>query len=757
MNGDDYNKTGGSDNFDDSLIRECIKDISDDLISEASMFASGPIEASAPDRGASDSAAAIGSHSGRFVKKSFPTGLAVAASIALLFLIMGVVAFSALWNRRERQRLSSTDPVSVLTPDVPLETDTPFVPSAAPTAAPSKNPTPELTDEPTVTPTTAPTPTTTQIPTGTPEPTNTPEPTPEIPEYYKSYSAWLKWREENPEEYAEWQNTDFTEKDHIGKEGTDEQWFYEASFIQRYTDRVCNLPIDFAEAMGYYSFNNRDYTERMEIMKKTAYTRSYPGIVYEIEKYGVPKEELLEYAKWQNASPYYTVVQLTYEDIELIYSGDIDRMRQEYIATGAFQYEDQIYSFYEFEYYIDQYDLGRIFTPESLAEYLEKEGYRALDSNIFQSAREEYERIFERDKGELKIDTAAELLAVIFDLYDGLRFDPDKWALEGVDPIFDYIPSVKFFWKATNLYPPYAQHQLYTVMEPGLAFGVDVDGGITNRFGVTADTGGDPGGKVYNADPAFYDGPVIPFGEDYKLIDYIKIVDNSDSKAKVNIRCLCRDGVTEKTYTAEFTKDGGKWRISGGTVLELLTDTAAPTITLGEAEEALDRRDKLAYLEKYGLYKPLKGENDFVTVPAGVIYPVAETDAYAYTEEEWMKVKDRYYTAYSAETAAKLFNELDARAVRYGGIILLEKKQPAVKDVNIDSASTLLRPGPYAFFGMTLNSYDDGRVSANAKYELYGVDYTHQYTPYSYYVVELVLVKEEGIWKIDSIDGTLRK
>jgi hypothetical protein len=747
---------------DEKLIRECVKDISGDLIEEASVFAHGAAETPAPAVGASNAAPAAGKRAGRSGKKNFPAGLAVAASIAVLFLVAGIAAFSAYRNRREREKLRSTDPVSILTPDVPFETETPAPPTYVPTAAPSKNPSPELTEAPTPAPATVPTqiPTETPEPANTPEPTATPEPTPEIPDYYISYSAWLKWREDNPEEYALWKNTDFPEKDHVGKGIIDEQWFYTSSFGNRFTERVCNLPREFAEAMGYYdpsvhfSLSDPDYKE---IRKKTAYTDSWPGIVYEIEKYGVPKEELLEFAKWQTASPYYNRVELTRDDVELIYSEDIDRMRQEYIAYGAFLYEGRIYTYYEVEYFIDTYDLGRIFTTESLTEYLEKEGRGALSPAGFQRAREEYERIFERDKGELKVDTAAELLAVIFDLYDGLRFDPDKWALEGVKPVFDYRPSVKLFWKATDLYPPTAQRQLYTVMEPGLAFGVDVDGNITNRFRITADMGGDPGGEVYNADPAFYDGPVIPFGDNYKLIDHVKIVDNSDSRAKVNIRCLCRDGVTEKTYTAEFTKDCGKWRISGGTVLELLTDTAAPTITIDEAKEALDRRDKLAYLENYGLYKPLKAEDDFVTVPAGVIAPDAETAAYAYTKEEWNQIRDRFYAAYSAETAAAAFGDLDARAVRYDGMILLEKKQPAVKDIVLEPAMRYhpWSTNPYAFNNLSINSYEDGKIGAKAGYELYGVEYTYHYSPY--YIVELVLVKEEGIWKVDSFEGTLQE
>ena len=69
-------------------------------------------------------------------------------------------------------------------------------------------------------------------------------------------------------------------------------------------------------------------------------------------------------------------------------------------------------------------------------------------------------------------------------------------------------------------------------------------------------------------------------------------------------------------------------------MLELLTDTAEPTVTVEEIEERMTERDRLEYLEIYGQYKPLKDENDFVTFPVLYQPPGAGPEAYAYTEAE---------------------------------------------------------------------------------------------------------------------------
>ena len=738
----------GTVSAEEALIRSSVKDISSDLAEEASMFAAAS-ESSAPADGVGIVPAKRSSGSRRTV-----FGIATAAIVAVIFCAAGIVSYLIV-DKKSPSGSQHTSPVSILTAaptpgeTTPAEaTPVPVTPTLTPAATPS----PAETPAPTVTP--APTPT--DIPTGTPTlpPTEAPtEPPPVIPDYYKSYSAWLAWREENPEAYRQWQNTEFPEKPRaVNFDDIDEQWFYTPTFVQRFTWRVNVLPRDFAAANGY---DTDSYYP--QLMRQMADTRSYPGIVYEIEKFGVSKAELLEYVKWQTASPYFTEAVFSAEEVELLYSGDIDRMRQEFTAYGAVLCGDQIFSYFEIESFIDPYDFARIFTPESREEYVRKYyhgGWSDESRRRYRIAVEEYELISERDKGELKAETAAGMLDVLFELYEGLRYDASIWISGKGAPRFDYLPQSRIFWEVLkpNIGPTYTQKRLYSIMMPELAYGIDCDGGLSNRFKVTAD---DDDGVAFLVDPAFYDGPVIPLREGSGLIDHIEIVDNSDTRARVRIRCLCRDGVTEKTYTAEFTKDNGKWRISGGSVLGLLTDTAAPTITVSEVEERLAERDRLAYLEAYGQYKPLKGDNDLVTVPSGVFSPDAETEAFAYSEAEWKQIRKLYYSVYTSETAKVYFDRLDGRAARYGGMILLERKLPQIEDVAVDTSMRMpALPEPrYAFVRVTIMAFNDGKVQADTAYELYGVTYSREYN--KHYNATMFLAREEGVWKIESFDGAV--
>lgn len=741
----------GTVSAEEVLIRSSVKDISSDLAEEASMFAAAS-ESSAPADGVGIVPAKRSSGSRRTV-----FGIATSAIVAVIFCAASIVLYLIL-DKKSPPEPQNTSSVSILTSapgeTAPAETDPPTLPpTPVPTETPFPTPVPTETPEPTGTLAQTPT----EIPTQTPTLPPTPGPTPDIPDYYRSYSAWLAWREENKEDYRQWQNTVFPEKPHSGNfDGIDEQWFYTPTFVQRFTARVNHLPYEFAEAMGYI---NDSYYDKdgyySQLMKQTADTRSYPGIVYQIRTFGVPKAELLEYVKWQTASPYFTEVVFSAEEVELLYSEDIDRMRREFPADGAVLCGDQIFSYYEIEYFIDPYDFARIFTPESLAEYAKKyygnpEGLR----DRYRACVETYRLITERDKGKLKTATAAELLDVLFELYEGLRYDAGIWISGKGAPRFDYKPALQIFWEVLkpDVGPTYPQKKLYSIMMPGLAYCIDCDGGISDRFNITAD---DDDGMAFNADPAYYDGPVLPFGDGYRLIDHIEIVDNSDTRAAVNIRCLCRDGVTEQTYTAVFTKDNGKWRISGGSVLELLTDTAEPTVTVEEIEERMIERDRLEYLEIYGQYKPLKDENDFVTFPVLYQPPGAGPEAYAYTEAEWEQIRQLYYSVYTAETASSYFGRLDRRATRYNGMIYLERRLPRVEDVAFDPAMILQRePKPQqAFLGVTVSDFIDGKVRVETSYELYGVTYSREYN--KKYNAKLIFAREGDAWKIESFDGAL--
>ena len=72
-------------------------------------------------------------------------------------------------------------------------------------------------------------------------------------------------------------------------------------------------------------------------------------------------------------------------------------------------------------------------------------------------------------------------------------------------------------------------------------------------------------------DPKFYQGEIEPFDDDYTLADQINIVYTDNEDAYVELIARKRDGSGEAVYTVNFKKSYERWRISSGTMLDLIS------------------------------------------------------------------------------------------------------------------------------------------------------------------------------------------
>ena len=71
-------------------------------------------------------------------------------------------------------------------------------------------------------------------------------------------------------------------------------------------------------------------------------------------------------------------------------------------------------------------------------------------------------------------------------------------------------------------------------------------------------------------DPKFYQGEIEPFDNNYTLADHINIVYTDNEDAYVELTARKRDGSGEAVYTVNFKKSYERWRISSGTMLDLI-------------------------------------------------------------------------------------------------------------------------------------------------------------------------------------------
>ena len=70
--------------------------------------------------------------------------------------------------------------------------------------------------------------------------------------------------------------------------------------------------------------------------------------------------------------------------------------------------------------------------------------------------------------------------------------------------------------------------------------------------------------------PRYYDGPIELFDDSYLLEEHIRIESGDGEHATAELTAPDRNGAGERTYTVEFSKAGGRWIISGGTLLDII-------------------------------------------------------------------------------------------------------------------------------------------------------------------------------------------
>ena len=626
--------------MNDGDLKYCMRDISEDLVKEADMFAPGAPELTNAS-GAGGNAAGM--------RKNRLGGVIAAAVLAVA--LLGTVIYLFIDSRK--RTIDPPETTNYIS-ELPTPSETPVRPTytATPTTKPTAAPTAEVTETPT--PTAEPTPEPTAEPTA--EVTATPAPTAEpLPDYMTDYSAWVRYREADPEAYEAWKNADIPEKpaEENGPEAESE-YFYDSGFGSRYGYKYLYLPDDFVKAFGYrepFDWDNGYYGSELWILESDQ--TSMPGVLTEIIRYGVPKEELQEYCRWQDYSPQFSRRLYSSEEIELLYSGEKDRIRAEFKMEGCIVCGDRIITGME-RGYIDDYDYGRLFESEEDAvnyllsrnpDYADPSNAAKLESykERYRRAREEYLRIKAADSGPLSKETAAGALEIFFDIYDGLRYSPEKWTGGYGAPRFDYLPKAQVFWELTvkgvNHYS--IPTELYKVLPSQFVW----MSGAQNRIRLFQDENNGPAGQspwAINIDPVYYDGPVRPFSSDYTLYDHISVDNTGDGTAVVNITCIARDGKTKLKYKAEFSRVDGRWRITGGDVLDLILSPPSG-LTICETAQKLVREYDEQYLpearglkilpDNYITVYPGNSDNEVI---ASVPYLSAE---YGYDELKSVRIK----------------------------------------------------------------------------------------------------------------------
>ncbi|MBO5077512.1 MAG: hypothetical protein J5584_07970 [Clostridia bacterium] len=628
--------------MNDGDLKYCMRDISDDLVKEADMFAPGAPELT-------NTSGAGGTAAG--TRKSRLGGVIAAAVLAVA--LLGTVIYLFIDSRK--RTIDPPETTNYIS-ELPTPSETPVRPTytATPTTKPTAAPTAEVTETPT--PTAEPTPEPTAEPTA--EITATPAPTAEpLPDYMTDYSAWVRYREADPEAYEAWKNAAIPEKPAEEKLPEEEgEYIYESGIGSRYAYKYRYLPDAFVKAFGYREPISSRYNS--SDLRTLEYDQtSMPGVLTEIIRYGVSKAELQEYCRWQDYSPQFSCRLYSSEEIELLYSGDKDRIRAEFKMEGSIVCGDRIITSRE-RGYIDDYDYGRLFeSEEDAVNYIISQSpYYAYPSNAellesfkerYRRAREEYLRIKEADSGPLSKETAAGALEIFFDIYDGLRYSPEKWTGGYGAPHFDYLPSTRAYWELTinGIHIYYVPEQLYKVLPAQYVWAVGSD----KRFGLFEDSGDNgPAGQApwaINIDPVYYDGPVRPFSSDYTLYDHISVDNTGDGTAVVNITCIARDGKTKLKYKAEFSRVDGRWRITGGNVLDLIISPPSGLTIRETAQKLVREYDEQYPPEARGLKILPDRTYDYITIYPGnsdneVIASVTYLSAeYGYDERKSVPIK----------------------------------------------------------------------------------------------------------------------
>ncbi len=403
-----------------------------------------------------------------------------------------------------------------------------------------------------------------------------PDQTP-LPLYLIDYGAWIEWRSAHPEEYEKWKSSGLPQKESFTSFDRTSGDAPVDAFTGR-KDRyiVGGLPHGFPYALyGFDSALKREYVSN---------PASLPRISYEIEKTGLPREELTEFTDWQRRSDYFRFTALSYEDIEVLYSGDENRIRSHFKADDRYAYphDGLLFTADELRYFVDPFDIGRMFTPESFRAYIgapdcfEYRPEGAFSAEELQTRRKkledswkEYERIRERDAGKLTAEAAEELIGTFMDLYRNLRYSPDDIAGENLKNS-EKAGGEKFFDDKCIL-----KDAGYIARAQFAALDFDLvgryDGMLTGQIVDCADRYYPHFSMVVSLDPVYYQGEIMPFDDAYALADHIKITFTDNETAHAEVTARTRDGNGEKVFTVDFARSFDRWRISGGSLLDVIS------------------------------------------------------------------------------------------------------------------------------------------------------------------------------------------
>lgn len=377
-------------------------------------------------------------------------------------------------------------------------------------------------------------------------------------DYMKDYLKWIEWRAEHPEEYAEWKTLSFKQKNVI---------LYSGSGLFRISG------FEWCEA---YSGNGAQTVERSDRL---------PELYYQVREYGIPKEEMQEFVKWQNWSEYFESAALSYDDVEILYSDDEDQVRRHFKSPDVWYYEGELYTRSRIIKTLPACEIAQMFTADSFADFIRDEildGY-VLRGKIsagrltdIKTAWHRYDWICKEDSGLLTAGSAERVLTGFMDLYRELRYTPD--VLAG-DPVWRYNGN---FLIGEN--GPYFHLSRKTIGEIELEFNTVFAKETAQELHYILDAGNDKQFDHYpwegefsndlmvSVKPGYYNGAAALYDFEYKLSDHIEIVCSDENYAEVSLTARTRDGAGERTYSVLFFKQGGIWYICGGTVLELLTD-----------------------------------------------------------------------------------------------------------------------------------------------------------------------------------------
>ena len=374
----------------------------------------------------------------------------------------------------------------------------------------------------------------------------------------KDYIKWIEWRAEHPEEYAEWKTLSFKQKNVI---------LYSGSGLFRISG------FEWCEA---YSGNGAQTVDRSDRL---------PELYYQVREYGIPKEEMQEFVKWQNWSEYFESAALSYDDVEILYSDDEDQVRRHFKSPDVWYYEGELYTRSRILMTLPAYEIAQMFTADSFADFIRDEILNdyVLRGKIsagrltdIKTAWSRYERVCKEESGSLTPESAERMLNGFMNLYREIRYTPD--VLAG-DPVWRYDEN---FLIGEN--GPFFHLSRKTIGEIELEFNTVfaketarelsrlLDAGYDKQFAHYPWEGQFTNDLMVSVKPGYYNGAAALYDFEYKLSDHIEIVSSDENSAEVSLTARARDGAGERTYSVLFSKEGGIWYICGGTVLELLTD-----------------------------------------------------------------------------------------------------------------------------------------------------------------------------------------